>query len=53
MQQLRIVTLGVAWRDRKWPLNDGQIPNPNGVREVPGTGSIVSRGIGERRVTAQ
>jgi hypothetical protein len=25
-------------RDRKWFLNDGQIPNPNVVRVAPGTG---------------
>jgi hypothetical protein len=34
-QQLRIVALGT--RDREWPLNDGQIPNPNVVRIAPGT----------------
>jgi hypothetical protein len=44
------------WHDREWSLNDGQIPNPNGVRVSPGTGSvrgtIVERGIGGRLVTA-
>ena len=27
---------GTARRDRKWPLNDGQSPNPNVVRVAPG-----------------
>jgi hypothetical protein len=35
----RIVTSGgLARRDRKWSLNDGQIPNPNVVRVASGTG---------------
>jgi hypothetical protein len=40
MQKLRIehVKLGLARRDRKWPLNDRQIPNPNVVRVAFGTG---------------
>jgi hypothetical protein len=29
---------GLARRDREWPLNDGQIPNPNVARVAPGTG---------------
>jgi hypothetical protein len=50
-KQLRIVTLfGLARRDREWSLNDGQIPNPNGVSVAPGT--IVSREIGGRREAA-
>ena len=39
----------MARRDRKWPLNDGQIPNPNGVRVAPGTG--YHRVEGNRRVS--
>ena len=50
MQHLRIVTLGLARRGREWPLNDGQIPNPNVVRVAPGTG--YRRVKGKRRVTA-
>ena len=38
MQKLRIVMLGLARRDRKRSLNDGQTPNPNAVRVAPGTG---------------
>jgi hypothetical protein len=38
MQKLRIVMLGSARRDRKWPLNHGHNPNPNAVRVTPGTG---------------
>jgi hypothetical protein len=29
---------GLARRDRKWPLNDGQIPNSNVARGAPGSG---------------
>jgi hypothetical protein len=36
-EKLRIVTLGLARRDREWSLNDGQIPNPSVVRVAPGT----------------
>jgi hypothetical protein len=39
--------------DRKWPLDEGQIPNVRGVRVALGTrASIVSREIGGHRVTA-
>jgi hypothetical protein len=37
MQKLRIVTLGLARRDREWSLDDGRIPNPNVVRVAPST----------------
>jgi hypothetical protein len=38
--------------DREWPLNDGQIPNPNGVRVALSTGYHRVEGkIGGRRVT--
>jgi hypothetical protein len=40
----RILSLGLARRDRKWPLNDGQIPNPNVVRVALGTGLPSCRG---------
>jgi hypothetical protein len=38
MQKLRIVTIGLAPGDRKWSLNDGQIPNFRGVRVHVSTG---------------
>jgi hypothetical protein len=38
MKNLRIVTQGLARRDREWSLNDGQIPIPNVVRVALGTG---------------
>jgi hypothetical protein len=38
MQQLRIVTLGLARGDRKWSLDEGKIPNSNVVRIALGTG---------------
>jgi hypothetical protein len=36
--KLRIVTCGFGTARQKWPLNDGQIPNPNVVRVALGTG---------------
>jgi hypothetical protein len=36
--KLRSVTLGLAWGDRKWSLNDGQILNFPGVRVHVSTG---------------
>ena len=40
----RIVTSGLARGDRKWPLNDGQIPNSRGVRVHVSTGLHSFRG---------
>jgi hypothetical protein len=38
-EKLRIVWLeGLARRDREWPLNEGQLSNPNVVRAPLGTG---------------
>jgi hypothetical protein len=49
-QKRRVVTFrGLARRDRKWPLNDGQIPNPNVVRVAPG--SDYRRVEGNRRAS--
>jgi serine/threonine protein kinase len=42
-------SLGLARRDRKWPLNDGQIPNPNVDRVDPGT--VYYRVEGDRRAS--
>jgi hypothetical protein len=30
--------MGLTRSDRKWPLNDGPQPNPNGIPLAPGTG---------------
>ena len=46
-KKLRIVTLGLARGDRKWPLNDGQIPHVRGVRAQVSTG--YNRVEGNRR----
>ena len=48
-KKLRIVTLGLARGDRKWPLNDGQIPHVRGVRAALGTG--YNRVEGNRRAS--
>jgi hypothetical protein len=36
--------VALARGDRKWSLNDGRIPNPNGVRVAPGTGYHLVQG---------
>jgi hypothetical protein len=45
MKKLRIVTLGLARGDRKWPLNNGQIPNVRVVRVHVSTGYNRVEGI--------
>jgi hypothetical protein len=45
----RAWVLGLARRDRKWPLNDGQIPNPNVDRVDPGT--VYYLVVGDRRAS--
>jgi hypothetical protein len=49
MQELRIVTLGLARGDRKCPLNERQIPNFRGVRVHVSTG--YTRVEGNRRAS--
>jgi hypothetical protein len=49
MKQVRIVLQGLARRDRKRPLNDGQIPNPNVLRVAPCMGN--NREEGNRRAS--
>jgi hypothetical protein len=48
-ERLRIVMLGFARRDRKWSLNDGQIPNFHVVRVALGKG--YNRVEGNRRAS--
>jgi hypothetical protein len=50
MKKLRIVTLRLARGDRKWPLNDGQVPHVRAVRAHVSTG--YNRVEGNRRETA-
>jgi hypothetical protein len=51
VQRYRIVTLKGSARgnDRKWPVNDGQIPNFRGVRVHVSTG--YNHGEGNRRAS--
>jgi hypothetical protein len=46
MKKLRIVILGLARRDRKWSLNDGQIQNPSKAFGIVPLSNFVRRGFG-------
>jgi hypothetical protein len=46
MKKLRIVILGLARRDRKWSLNDGQIQNPSKAFGIVPLSNFVPRGFG-------